>query len=330
MAALVVGLAVPQRAVAAGLVVYSRLDFVPAVVRGFTRESGIAVRVRRPPAFGLQSRIIAEGQHPRWTLAWFDGASNADHLDRRGLLARHLPQPAGLSAVAAGVTSADGAYVPTGIGIAGVLVMAKSAPFAPPATWRDLTDPAYHGLIGMNDPATSEQGFGAIASMLHAAGGWPAGQAYFAALKADGLHIYRDTATTLAALRSGAIQIAIVRSSAGLHYSVDLDRSLRVVVPQPASELPSVIVMARHLSKAQRRDALRFIAYVNSPAAVGIALRQGGDDAPFWPAVSAMAAPATMPDFASVSPVSLDAARLASVQPAIVAWFVRSIVGPST
>jgi iron(III) transport system substrate-binding protein len=311
------------------LTVYSRLDFAPAVAAGFTKRTGLAVTVRRPPATGLQSRIVAEGDHPRWSIAWFYGAGDAVMLDRRGLLLRGLPAPFGLTPIGAGLVSRDGAYVPTGIGLGGVVVVAKSAPFAPPATWADLTAPAYRGLIGMDDPGTSDQGFGPVASMVAAAGGWPAAQDYFMRLKQAGLHIYGDTATTLAALRSGAIQIAIVRSSAALHAAA-IDPSLRVVVPQPTAALASVIMVAKGLAKPERATAERFVAYANSPAALRIAMRQGGNDGDFWPVVSAVTAPSAMQDLGTSNPVSLDPTLEAAHHAAIVRWFAKTIVGAST
>ncbi len=328
-ASIALGLFLPYPAVAAGLTVYSRLDFASAVGVAFSRQTGIAVRVRRPPAHGLFARIRAEGDHPRWSVAWFYGASAAVLLDRRGLLAHGLAAPSGLTAMGAASVPADGSYVATGLGLGGVLVMPKAAPFAPPATWADLTAPAYRGLIGMNDPATSDQGVSPVMAMVQAAGGWPAAQGYFLSLKQAGLHIYGDTATTLAALRSGAIQIAIMRSSAALRAST-IDPSLRVVVPKPAAVLASVIVMARHLPTPERAAAQRFIAYVNSPTALRIEMRQGGDDGAFWPVVSDVAPASAMPSAASLTPVMVDPAQSARDRSAIIAWFSKTIVGAST
>jgi iron(III) transport system substrate-binding protein len=309
----------PHQAVAAGLTVYARLDFVPAVGRAFTAQTGVAVRVLRPPASGLLARIVADGDHPQWSVAWFYGAQNAVMLDQHGLLAQHMQGAAGV----------NDAYVPTGIGLGGVVVMGKSAPFAAPATWADLTRPAYRGLIGINDPATSEQGFAPVASLVRAAGGWPAAQGYFLKLKDAGLHIYSNTATTLAALRSGAIQIAIVRSSAALH-AVAIDPSLRVVVPQPATALTTVMVMAKNLPAAERADAARFIAYATSPAGIRIALRHGGNDADFWPISNAVPPPPAMQTLSSPQPAPLDPIPQAQNRAAIIAWFAKIIVGAST
>ncbi|MCW8306531.1 extracellular solute-binding protein [Acidiphilium sp. PA] len=319
----------PYRAVAAGLTLYSRLDFAQAVGVAFSRQTGIAVRVRRPPPHGLFARIRAEGDHPRWSVAWFYGASAAVTLDRHGLLAHGLDAQSGPTAMGAASVPADGSYVATGLGLGGVLVMPKAAPFAPPATWAALTTPAYRGLIGMNDPATSDQGVPPVMAMVHAAGGWPAAQGYFLRLKRSGLHIYGDTGTTLAALRSGAIQIAIMRSSAAF-WARTIDPSLRVVVPQPAAVVASVIVMARHLPASQRAAAERFIAYVNSPAALRIEMHQGRADGAFWPVMNDVAPASLMPSATSLPLVMVDPAQSARDRSAIIAWFSKTIVGAST
>ncbi|MDD2875898.1 MAG: extracellular solute-binding protein [Acidiphilium sp.] len=330
VAVLALWLFAPHPARAATLTLYSRLSFAPAVTQAFTTKTGIKIRLRRPPASGLQSRIIAEGDHPVWSLAWFDGAATATILDHHGLLAHHLPNPPDLTPLGQSLTSADGAYVPTGVTLAGVLVAPKAAPFAPPGTWDALNDPAYHGIIGMNDPATSEQSFATLANMLHAAGGWTAGQPYVEALKRNGLHIYTETKITLAALRSGAIQLAIVRSAAAFHYATDIDPSLRVIIPQPTAIMPSVIVMAKGLTGTRRADAEKFIAYVNTATALKIGMTQGGIDADFWPVTTSTPPPAALPSLTSLSPHVLDPAQWGTSRHAIIAWYATEIVGPST
>ena len=65
-----------------GIVLYSALDSGQAVAKAFTAKTGIAVHVSRLPTGGLLARVPAEGHHPDWTVAWFDGATAAVLLDR--------------------------------------------------------------------------------------------------------------------------------------------------------------------------------------------------------------------------------------------------------
>lgn len=313
---------------AQGLVLYSGLDYGPAVARAFTARTGIKVRVIRLATGGLLARITAEGRHPDWTLAWFDGATAAVSLDRAGLLARHLPPPTGLTPLGQSMLAADGAYIPTGFTLAGVFVTPRAATVAPPATWSDLTAPPYHGMLGMNDPSISGPTYPALAGMLASDGGWPAGKGFIEALKQDGLHIYAKNDATLAALRSGAIQLAIVQSSAAINVAANVDPALRVTFPRPAYILPNVIVMAPGLSRARRKEAERFIAYVNSPAAQAIRMRQGAGDGYYWPVTGTTPPRHALPALATLDLAPLDAARWGAAQNAIVGWFARRIVGP--
>lgn len=325
-AAVLLALGAAGTARADTLTLYSRLDFAPAVAKAFTAKTGIQVRVHRPPPAGLRARIIAEGHHPDWSLAWFYGRAMATDLDKRGLLARHLTAPAGLDADGRRLMGADGSAIPTGIVLGGVLLVAKAAPFASPAAWADLTRPAYHGIVGVSDPVTSEQAYGQVAGLLASAGGWDSGKEYLRTLKADGLHIYADTATTIAALRSGAIQLAIIRSSAAYQVANQIGAALRVIVARPVPVMTSVIVMAKGLTGRRRADARAFIAYVNSPAAQAIRMRDGGADADYWP-VTAAPPPPGLPPLASLgaqdsTPVNVSPLTLAG-------WFERVIVGHS-
>ena len=312
---------------AGGITLYSGLDYGPAVARAFTARTGIPVRVIRLPTGGLLARITAEGDRPAWTVAWFDGATAAVALDRAGLLAHGLPAPAAPVATAAMAVnpvplSADGSYVPTGFTLAGVFVMRRDAPFPAPRGWADLLDPRYRGQIGMNDPAISGPTYPALAGMLRSAGGWPAGQSYVTALRRGGLHVFAKNDATLAALRAGAIGIAVVQSSAAI-AAVKADPALRVVFPRPAYVLPSVIVAARGLHPAALAAARRFIAFVNTVPAQRLRMAKGGSDGIYWPVTRAPAAPAALPGLAGLDLARLDPARWGARENAILAWFAH-------
>ena len=309
------------------LIIYSGLDYGPQVAAAFTHKTGIKVKIIRLSTGSLLARISAQGHHPDWSLAWFDGATAAVSLDRAHLLARDLPEPTNLTRLGQTMLPANGAYVPTGCTLAGVFITPRAATFAPPRHWSDLTRPIYHGLIGMNDPSISGPTYPALAGMLKSAGGWPEGKPFIEALKADGLHIYAKNDATLAALRSGAIQIAIVQSSAALHFADSIDQSLRVSFPHPAYLLPNVLVMAPGLKPTLRTDAIRFIAYANSPAAQRIRTSQNDGDAYYWPIIRGAEPRAGMPPLASLDVATLNARRWGRAQNSITAWFAKRIVG---
>jgi iron(III) transport system substrate-binding protein len=315
-------LAAPPR-----LTLYSSLAYAAPVARAFTKATSIPVRVVTAPGADLLAHIMAQGAHPRWSLAWFNDAASAVTLDHAGLLAHHLPLPPDLTKLGKALTSPDGAWVPTGLTLAGILVAAANPYLTPPDHWAALTGGAYHGIIGMDDPQLTRATFAALAGLLQANGGWPEGKSFMSNLKHDGLHIYADDADTLAALRSGAIQLAIVNSSVATDYAQTRDRSLRLAYPRPVFAMPSLIVMARPLPTKRQAAALRFIAFVNRPAIQALRMRAGGDGW-YWPITSQPAPPTGLPPLASLDVRILDARYWGRLQPRIIAWFNRRIVGP--
>ena len=310
-----------------GLVLYSALDYGPAVAQAFTARTGIPVRVIRLPTGGLLARITAEGHHPDWDLAWFDGATAAVSLDRAGLLAHGLPAPAGLTAFGRTLTSPDGAFVPTGFTLAGVFVLPAAAPHPLPTGWSDLGGPRFAGLVGMNDPSISGPTYPALAGMLQNSGGWPAGQEYVTALKRNGLHVFAKNDATLAALRGGAIGLAIVQSSAAIHAARAPGSGLQVVFPRPAYVLPNVIVLPHGLRGAARAAALRFVAFANTAAVQTLREQKGEGDGFYWPVTATPAPRPALPALAGLDLATLDAASWGARENAVVAWFARTIVG---
>jgi iron(III) transport system substrate-binding protein len=311
-----------------GLVLYSSLGYARPAARAFTKATGIAMRVVVAQSADVVAHVIEQGPHPRWSLAWFDDATPAVMLDQAGLLAHHLPLPPDLTKSGAQAVSSDHAWVPTGITLASILVAAANPYIIPPDHWAALTGPAYHGIIGMNDPELSRTTYAALAGLLQSNGGWPEGKSYINKLKRDGFHIYADDADTLAALRSGSIGMAVIKSSVAIDYAATRDRSLRLVFPKPVFAMPSVIVMANTLSQTQHSEALRFIAFINQPAIQKLRMRAGGSDGWYWPVTEHPAPHAGLPPLASLDVSILDASYWGQMEPAVMAWFNKDIVGP--
>jgi iron(III) transport system substrate-binding protein len=307
-----------------GLVLYAALGYGPAVAAAFTKETGIPVHVVSLRTRDLLDRIAAEGHHPRWSLGWFDDAPAAIVLDRHGLLAHGLPAPVSLNRWGAGMTSPDGAYVPTGFSLAGVFVTAADPYLTPPADWSALTGAPYRGVIGMSDPALAQTAYPALASMLE-----NGGKPFIRTLKMNGLHIYARNAEILAALRSGSIALGILPAGIALD-AASRDKSLYVTVPHPAYAAPSVIVMAKGLAAKQRREGEQFIAFVNRPSVQGLRMRAGGSDGLYWPVITDPRPPANLPSLSPRDAVTLNAEKWGAREQNVLAWFDRRIVGTGT
>lgn len=310
-----------------GLVVYSALDYGPAVAEAFTKETGIKIAVVRLSTGSLMARIVSQGTHPDWDIAWFDGATAAVSLDQAGLVAHNLPVPANLNATGQMMLSPQGAYTPTGMTLAGVYIYDPKRLANPPGTWADLPHPAYQGQIGMNDPSISGPTYPMLAGMLSNAGGWPQGQSYIQALKANDLHMFTKNDATLSALQSQAISLAIVQSSAALYF-VKSHPDLKIIIPDPAFVLPNVMVEANGLSSRKQQDVTKFMAFVMRPDIQAIRQAQGEADGEYWPITTDAPAPLPgMPALSDVHAVTLNPAHWGALQNEINRWFAKTMTG---
>ncbi|MDE2238419.1 MAG: extracellular solute-binding protein [Rhodospirillales bacterium] len=310
-----------------GLVIYSGLDYGPAVAAAFMKETGVKVSVVRLATGSLLARIVAQGNHPDWDIGWFDGATAAAALDKDNLLAHNLPAPSDLTPVGKSLLSADGSYIPTGLTLAGVFISDPSRLPAAPSTWNDLLSPAYKNQVGMNDPSISGPTFPMLAGMLDNAGGWPQGQSFLLALKANELHMYDKNDATLAALQSQAISLAIVQSSAALFYASH-HPGLRVTIPSPAYVLPNVMVEAAGLDARRQKLAARFMAFVMRPDIQKLRQTNGEADGDYWPITQNAPAPLPgMPGLAGIKTITLNPVQWGGLENTINAWFARMMSG---
>ncbi|MGA7801027.1 MAG: extracellular solute-binding protein, partial [Gammaproteobacteria bacterium] len=248
-----------------GLVLYSAVDYGAQVAKAFTRATGIPVTTVELSTGALLARVSAEGHHPAWTLAWFDGDEAAAGLDGAHLVARHLVPKLQWTTLGRKLIPADGSYTPTGLTLAGAFTYHPATLKDPPHSWSGLTAAALRGAVGMNNPAISGPMFPMLAGMLSQAGGWPDGKSFVMSLKDNGLHVYAKNANTLAALRAGDIKVAVTQSSAAWNVAAK-DPSLRVAIPDPSFALPSVLVVAAGAPDAARVEAEKFIRFAMAPS----------------------------------------------------------------
>lgn len=310
-----------------GLVLYSAVDYGPDVAKAFTRETGIPVTVVRLSTGALLARVSAEGQRPSWTLAWFDGNEAAAGLDGAHLVAHHTVPDLPWTALGRELVPADGSYTPTGLTLAGAFTFHPATLKDPPRSWSDLTAPALHDAIGMNNPAISGPMFPMLAGMLSQAGGWPQGKSFVMALKRNGLRVYPKNANTLAALRDGDIKVAITQSSAAWHLAAK-DPALRVVIPKPAFALPSVLVVAAGVPPAVRLRAERFIRFAMAPSTQRLRMAGEDSDSLYWPLTRNAPAPEKiLPPLNSLTIEVLPAASWGEREAVVNSWFSRAVVG---
>lgn len=308
-----------------GLVLYSALDYGPAVARAFTRKTGINVKVVQTSTGALLAKVSAEGHRPAWSLVWFDGDLAATALDQSGLLAHNVTPDLPYTALGKSLVPADGSYTPTGLTLAGAFTYRPAQLANPPHAWTDLLAPDLNGAVGMNNPAISGPTYPILAGMLANAGGWPKGKAFVEQLSRHGLHEYAKNSNTLAALRNGDIKLAITQSSAAWE-SAARDPSLKVIVPDPSFALPSVMAVAPGLDGKQASEAAAFIRFAMSPKGQELRMAGDGGDAYYWPLTKGVAPEHAMPSLSALTVKRLDPARWGPLEKTINSWFSGTVL----
>lgn len=295
------------------LVVYSAQGYDGPVTKAFTAATGIPVKLVDDSTGPLLTKIAAERNNPQWGLLWVDGDTAFAALDQQGQLLPYTPK-AQLTAAGQALTPANHSYVPVSATVMAALIYNAAKAPAVPTSYDDLLKPQYKGLVGMNDPSQSGPTFPFIAGLMNQlggqSGGIAAGQKYFTAMKANGLHVFPTNGDTLHALETGQISYGLIQSSAAAGELAKVKPtpafSPKVVYLPKATLLPGVIGIDKAAPPAVQEEAKKFVDFVLSPA--GQAAMKEGDpsgDSLFWPVVPGVAPlpqlPA-MPSYQKIDP----------------------------
>lgn len=310
-----------------GLVIYSAMGPPGAMIPAFEAETGVPVTYINMGGGPLQARIYAEGARPRWTVAWFVGDAAMAALDRAGLLARHPPDgqdadwpDADWTPEARALLPRNGAYLPTGLILAGVFVTRRTAR-APPADWAAL--PQVAGGVGLVSPVASGTAYPVLSAMIEAAGGIDAGHDLLRALRDHGLGVFAANPLLIAQVRSGDVALGVLPSEAA-YALAERDPGFRVTVPHPAGLMPAVIGVSARASPAARAAAARFIRFLLTPAGQRL-VRQSTAEGFAWPPVANAPVPPSLPRLADLALVHPDADAWGARQGEEIGWFRREI-----
>lgn len=313
-----------------GLVIYSAMGPPGAMIPAFEAETGLRVTYVNMGGGPLQARIYAEGDRPRWTVAWFVGDAAMAALDRAGLLARHPPDStdpsdadwpdADWTSEARALLPPGGAYLPTGLILAGVFVTRRTAE-APSPAWSAL--PRAAGGVGLVSPVASGTAYPVLSAMLEAAGGIDAGHALLRALRDRGLGVFAANPLLIAQIRSGDVALGVLPSEAA-YALAERDPGFRVTVPQPAGLVPAVIGVSVRASPAARAAAGRFIRFLLTPEGQRL-VRRSTAEGFAWPPIADAPVPPGLPRLADLALVHPDAAAWGARQGEEIGWFRREI-----
>ena len=309
------------------LVVYSAQGYDKQVTDAFTKATGIPTKLNDDSTGPLLAKVAAEKNNPQWGLLWVDGDQAFASLDQQGQLLPYTPSVT-LSAQATTLVPADHSYVPVGLtAVHAIIYNTAKAGGTVPQAWSDLLQPAYKGLVGMNNPAVSGPTYPFVAGIMAQMGGEDQGKQYFTGLKGNGLHIYPTNGDTLHALTTGQITYGIIQSSAAVGAAADpKSPGLKVVFPPKQTLLPGVIGIDSKAPAAEQAEAKKFVDYVLSPD--GQKQMQAGDptgDSLFWPVLDSVPPLPALPPLASLPIQTIDPQVWGPKEGEINTWFTNNI-----
>jgi iron(III) transport system substrate-binding protein len=152
------GVALPVKAFAEDLVVYSSVDEENAkkILNEFSNATGVKVQMVFLSTGSALSRIEAEKANPQADV-WF-GAPNENHImaKNKGLSLPYVSKNA--SAIDPNFREPEGywhAFYMNPLGVGVLVDELNKRNIKVPATWQDMLNPAYKGLIQMPSPQSS-------------------------------------------------------------------------------------------------------------------------------------------------------------------------------
>lgn len=309
------------------LVVYSAQGYDQAMVNAFLKtDPGFSVTLDDNSTGPLLTQIQATKNHPNWGLLWVDGATAFAELDDQHLLVKGWTPKVSYNTLGKESVPSDRSYYPTGVTLVGTMIYNKTKVKHVPTTFAQLTESQYKNEVGMNDPSQSGPTYPFVAGIMNYLGSVKKGEAYFSALKKEGLKIHPTNGPTLAALAAGQINIALVQSSAAIG-AAQTDHNLVVKYLKPATVMPSAIGIDAKMPAAVQAEAKKFVDFVYS--AKGQSVMRDGDptgDSLFYPVVSKVAPRPGLPDLANVPKQTINPYVWGPRESSINSWFDAHIV----
>ena len=267
------------------LVFYSAQGYDSAMAKAYGKASGTSVLLTDDSTGNILAKITAEQNNPHWDVVWFDGDATMQTLDNQGLLLKWTPANLkNYTALGSSLVAPDHAFFPTGITAAGVIVYntKKLSPAQAPKDWADLLKPAFKNQVAENDPAFSGPAFPYISGQMLRQGGHSLtkGEAFFQALKADGLKIFQTNDPTLHSVETGVREVGIIQDSA--YYAVAATGApVGIVYPKSGvTVLPGVVAI--NARSKHRAAAEAFVNYILSQTGQNVMLHDPNDSDSFY------------------------------------------------
>ncbi|MDX6749112.1 ABC transporter substrate-binding protein [Geminicoccaceae bacterium 1502E] len=254
---------------ASALTVYSSVDEENArkLLDAFSEATGVDVQMVFLSSGPALSRIEAEKANPQADV-WF-GAPSENHIlaKERGLTVPYVSQSA--AALSGEFKDADGYWHaiytnPVAVGVRTDILESRGAPV--PASWEDLKNPAYKGLIQMPSPQSSGTAYAVMLTLIQERGEDGAFE-YLQALNPN-IQTYTQSGTAPSgALGVGETPVAI-QFSPGFLKLADEGYPVQVVFPSEGVgyEVASMSILE---GTDEMEDAKRLVDWMTSAEGQG-------------------------------------------------------------
>lgn len=308
------------------LVLYAAEGFDQAMATAFTQKTGITVQLHDDSTGPLITKAEGEAANPKWDVIWFDGDSSAQAMDNQGLLLKGWTpnDVSNYTGLGTQLMAKDNSYFPTGVtGMGAIGYNPKVTPASSlPKTLDDLLKPQWKNQVAMNNPSISGPTWPLVAGVITQKGSIAKGEAFFTAMKKNGLHIYDTNSVSIGNMLSGKVKLAFVQDSA-LISSQKSGAPLAIDYLQSGTfTLPSVIAIDK---KAPDMSAAKqFVEFVLSQQAQKLMVdpKNGGGDSYLSPIIKGITANAgALADRKVVKWVPVNPVTAAQEKNSVEKWF---------
>jgi len=306
----------PAARAAAPLTLYSAQhpQVVDLLIRRFTKETGIPVRLHAGEGPEIASQIVAEGSASPADVFFTENSPELMLLDEKGLLAP--VDPATLAAVPRRYSAPDGNWV-------GVLARENVLAYDPsliqksalPQSLMDLARPHWKGKIAI---APTDADFLPLVDAVAAVQGEAAALAWLKGLKRNAA-LYDDDEGVVAAVNRGAVATGIINNYYWYRLRTELGAAkmrsrLYYFPPGNIGGLVNISGAAVLKSSRHSAEAERFLAFLVSRP---VQEMLGRSDVDFeYPLAPGVAANPALKPFPELDPPKISVAELGDDRPA--------------
>lgn len=300
----------------ASLVVYSgeHPQLTDALVKAFTRQTHIKVRVRSGDGIVLADQIVQEGSGSPADVFLTENSPELMNLEAHKLLAK---LPAGtLGQVPAREQSPDGEWVGIALRVSSLAYdPARIATSQLPRSVLQLGQPAWKGKIAI---APTDSDFPPVVGAVIATYGKNAAATWLAGLKRNG-QIYQDEEAVVAAVNRGDVAAGLVNQYYWYRLRLELGQSrihsqLFYFPNHDPGSIENIAGAAVLASSKHPQEAQRLVRFISSAA--GQHILAGSYDFEY-PARPGVAANPALPPLRSISLAALSPAALGTDQTAV-------------